>query len=112
MPRIQCVRHGPCAGPETFSMTRFPAVPRIARALVPPVALVALAAALGLAGCANDDVARLQQENRVQDQRLRALEEGMSDALRAQFEKMNSELQDLRRIVEGRTQNIDERLDQ
>jgi TolA-binding protein len=66
-----------------------------------------------LAACAKTgDVDKIEQENRVQDQRLRALEEGMSDALRAQFEKMNSELQDLKRVVEGRTANINERLDQ
>jgi TolA-binding protein len=73
----------------------------------------ALGVLLAAASCAKTgDVERIEQENRVQDQRLRALEEGMSDALRTQFEKLNAELQDLKQVVEGRTANINERLDQ
>lgn len=79
----------------------------------PRTAALLLAALLLAAACAKmGDVERLEQQNRVQDQRLRALEEGVSDALRAQFDKLNADLADLRRVVEGRTANITERLDE
>jgi TolA-binding protein len=54
------------------------------------------------------EVERFDQVNRVQDQRLTALEEGMGAALRAQA----AELQDLRKILEGRTETLTQRLDQ
>ena len=93
------------------------ATPAQYRGWRPSPGIAALAAALAvlgaLASCAaSSDVDKLKEENRVQDQRLRSLEEGMSDALRGQFDKLNAELQDLKRVVEGTTSTINDRLDQ
>jgi TolA-binding protein len=82
--------------------------------LAAPAALcAALALALALASCAKtSDVERVEQANRVQDERLRALEEGLSDALRQQFAKLTADMTELKRVVEGRTTALQDRLDQ
>lgn len=110
-------RHSPMRRPETFPMLPPRAVlGRSALRLAPPQALLAAAALIALAalaGCAKSgDVDKVEQENRVQDQRLRALEEGMSGALREQFAKMNKEMADLKARLDGQSATITERLDQ
>ncbi len=90
-----------------------PAAGQCAAGIVPGALWIGLMLAAALVSCAKTgDVERLEQANRVQDERLRALEGGMSDALREQFTKLNAEMTDLKRVVEGRTNAMQERLDQ
>jgi TolA-binding protein len=68
--------------------------------------------AVGFAGCAKSgDVEKLQQENRVQDARLKALEEGMADAVLKQIAPLLQRIDELQRAIDGRYTVLNERLD-
>lgn len=71
----------------------------------------ALAAAL--AGCAKSgDVERLQQENRVQDARIKALEDSMTEGVRRQIVPLAQQVEALKRQLDARYASLNDRLDQ
>lgn len=75
--------------------------------------MAALLLAVALIGCAKSgDLEKVQQENRVQDARLKALEDGMADAVRKQIEPLLRKVEDLQRSLDARYAVLNERLDQ
>jgi len=73
----------------------------------------ACALVAALAGCAKSgDVERLQQENRVQDARIKALEDGMSEGVRRQIVPLAQQVEVLQRQLDARYAILNERLDQ
>jgi len=77
------------------------------------VLMTACAVAAALAGCASSgDVDRLRQESRVQDARIKALEESMSEAVRKQTVPLVQQLEALQRRLDARYAALNERLDQ
>jgi TolA-binding protein len=69
--------------------------------------------AIALIGCAKSgDLEKVQQDNRVQDARLKALEDGMADAVRKQIEPLLRKVEDLQRSLDARYTVLTERLDQ
>ncbi len=80
--------------------------------LAAALALVATLAA-ALAGCAKSgDVDRVERENRVQDARIRALEEGMNEGVRRQIAPLAQQVEVLQRLLDARYQLLTDRLDQ
>jgi TolA-binding protein len=75
---------------------------------------LALSGLLALAGgCAKSgDVERIDAENRVRDARLKALEEGVSDAVRKQAGQLAQQVEALQRSVDAQAAATAERVEQ
>jgi TolA-binding protein len=86
---------------------------RDAAAWAPKALLLGLSIAVLLAGCAKSgDVDRIEQENRVQDARLKALEDGMGEAVRKQTDQLTQQVEALQRSLEARYSAMGDRVDQ
>jgi TolA-binding protein len=100
----------PSAQPASGKLT-----PRLLRADLTGglLAVVLLALVFIAAGCAKSgDVDRMEQENRVRDARIKALEDGMVDAVRKQTQQLADRIDAIQRSVEARTAATTDRLDQ
>jgi len=65
-----------------------------------------------LAACSQSDrLEKIEQANRVQDQRLKALEESVGEALRKQTQQLTQQIQELQRQIEAQGQAFQQRLD-
>jgi TolA-binding protein len=83
-----------------------------ARAILLVAGVLAGCLAIGASGCAKSgDIEKLEQENRVQDARIKALENGMADAVQKQIGPLLQRLDELQRALDARYTVLNDRLE-